>query len=468
MRANSKWLQPRRLIPLAIAAFVLLGFVSFRFTAATGVKRELAEVRKRGLPTTPLELDNWYERVPPDENAALAILKAAGDCVDAPQKKDPSALFSNSDMPLGEPLRPDILSLAAEHIARNADVISQLYAAAKLPRSRYPIDLSKAPDVAVTGLIQPKRMSQLLRWSAIVNAAKADNAATLESLEAGFAVARSLKDEPLLISQLVRMACLSIHVISVEQAVSRTQLDAGALDRLSTLARQAEDDGRRAYHRAMAGERAFGTASFMTMTYSNFQAIATWGGTPPGYDELPDFLKPILFNLRRTLGLHDRDVAFSVQTLGRLERAALLDPPEMLRQTENIFNVVNTELTDHPMRYMISRLSLPAMEKAAEKEVLLASRLRCLRAALMIEQARLKTGRLPEPSDIPAGQDWPRDAVDNQHLKYDLKNTNAFRVVAIQASAVANRWRNPASTNWQDVAFSIVRQPPSAPTPTEN
>ncbi|MGZ8900159.1 MAG: hypothetical protein ACXW3Z_08695 [Limisphaerales bacterium] len=76
MKTKSKWLKPTRLVPLVLITFAILGAVAYRFASKSGLSREMAAIRAKGLPTNPKELDAWYAAVPTGENAGLKFLEA--------------------------------------------------------------------------------------------------------------------------------------------------------------------------------------------------------------------------------------------------------------------------------------------------------------------------------------------------------------------------------------------------------
>ncbi|MGZ8900160.1 MAG: hypothetical protein ACXW3Z_08700, partial [Limisphaerales bacterium] len=152
------------------------------------------------------------------------------------------------------------------------------------------------------------------------------------------------------------------------------------------------------------------------------------------------------------------DVAFYVRSMGEIERATGLEFTGMLHETKHTFSRINAELAAHPLLYLLSSMFIPVMERGAEKEVLLAARLRCAAAALAVQRFRAREGKLPTPNALPSDlKKWPKDPVDGKSLSYEPAVDGGFRVKAIAASALANQGRAPTSTNWQDVAFTILK-----------
>src|SRR5688500_6282275 len=204
----SSWKRPSRWVPLLILVFAIASFTAFRIFSTSGVKREVEAIRARGLPTSAVELDQWYQRVPMSENAAMAYLDAYLSYTTPVKKQNPNE-FPEKAMTPGQPLPAELAEAVESYVAINEETIEKIHAAAELKRSRYPIDLTKGPGTLLPHLAKVTAMAQLTKWDAIQHSKNGERAQSVRSLESGFALARSLRGEPLLISELVRIACVA-------------------------------------------------------------------------------------------------------------------------------------------------------------------------------------------------------------------------------------------------------------------
>jgi hypothetical protein len=163
----------------------------------------------------------------------------------------------------------------------------------------------------------------------------------------------------------------------------------------------------------------------------------------------------VLFDLRKALGMHNRDRMFYLQRMGENEAALTNDYPEMLRAANEAAGRMEQGLQTHKLRYIISAMLLPALSKGAQKEALLAAQLRCAKAALAIERFRLKHGRLPEAQELVPEflPEWPSDTVDGEPIEYE-KLTKGYILTSLGATALKNKGKK---TNFTDVAFSVLR-----------
>jgi hypothetical protein len=451
---RSWWRRPARMIPLAVVALVVIGIVGSKLAAKSGLSRELAAARAKGLPTNPKELDAWYAAVPAAENAALKVMEAQGHQVFGPKEIEEFDLRAQE----GERLDPLLMVRLEEHLRKNEPALKLLHEAAELTRSRYPMDLAKAPEVLFPHLLGVKRVTGLLRWEAVFCAERGDTAGTVKALRSGFAVAGTL-EEPLLISELVRIACVSVLLPGLERVVSMARFQDEELTQLSVAVRNAEESCPKALHRALAGERAFANTG-KRYTFEEYEqmgvVVAPFGGGGSGWmNEAPDFVRKFFYDLRSLLGLHDRDMSFYMRGLGRLINAS--DEKDFFAATERTEVELTSELAEHPYVYMQSGMSLPAMFGVPDKEVQLMARLRCARIALEMERVRARTGKLPKAEELvpvvfPV---MPSDPIDGKALVVrPLSEGKGYEVVAVGTEETL---RKKASPNGMVVRFRVIR-----------
>lgn len=461
------WQRPWRIIPVALLFLAALGAVGYLAASKTGLKRELAAIRAKGLPTNPKELDAWYAKVPVEQNAAIKIIEAHSEFVAAGEGRDPSEI-SWSEIPHDASLDATTVAILRFHLDRNTKTLRLLREASKLKRSRYPTDLSRSPDVSFTHLVPAKNLAQLARWEAVYQAERGDAAAALEAFRSGFAICHTLAQEPLLISELVRLACLSIQLVGMERVINVARFDEAQLQEIIAILREAADDSRTSLHRAFIGERAFANTgrkySFeeyeQMIGVGAFLGIAIGGGAGGGNPttEWPEFLRKAFYYTRRGIGMHDRDHAFYMRSMGKLIEVTALDHPKFYTESEILIANLAAELNQNPIALELSRISLSSMFHSARKEALVIARLRCAEAVLQIERWRtshngiLPTGTNLIPSVVPV---MPNDPLDGQPLKYQPLESQGYRVIAVAASAKDREGKVSKST--QEIDFEILK-----------
>jgi hypothetical protein len=398
----------------AILVIVVAGMIALRGLGKAGLEAEIAAIRKAGLPASPADLDRWYEHPEPSNNAALLVLEAAAEHVSVGGR-----LISYPAV--GELLSPEMKKAMAEHIEENRQVIEKLHEAARLEESRYPINLKMGFKAPVTHLAQVRAMTQTLRYDAMLHAANQETGKAVNSVETSFALARTLRNEPLLISELVRISCVAISLLEVERLLSDLKLDEAQLEVLGRRLEEAEADGRRALFRAMAGERGGAIEEF----------LATWPGVAVGNTVST---QNIAIGALKVLGVRDRDLRLYLEMMEKSVSVSTNDFPEMLIAGERAEQEFVTRTSHGLGRFAVmTRMVIPAVNRAYIKEVALATRLRAARVAIAVEKFRLAhNGVLPRAlADLVPDilQKPVVDPVFSKSFDYERGPTNAFQVV---------------------------------------
>ena len=166
----------------------------------------------------------------------------------------------------------------------------------------------------------------------------------------------------------------------------------------------------------------------------------------------------MLYNARRVVGIHDRDFAYYMRSMGRLVEATAHEHPQFLAESEAVSLEIQSELSRRPYVYLLSNISLPSMMHVAGKEALLVARLRCLQMALEVERFRaMNGGGLPRVEELVPGvfREVRQDPVDGRPLKYEPKLDQGYPIVA-EGATTLERKRN-TGPNVRDVAFTIER-----------
>jgi hypothetical protein len=130
----------------------------------------------------------------------------------------------------------------AEYLAANEVSRHLLHQAATKSQCRYPINLTDATkDNDWAKQLQGARQgTKLLCLEAILNAQNGRSQEVADSVVSAIKLAESLKDVPLLVPQLGRLACLGMTVANLELAVNATALSGAQLRDLSGALIEAE------------------------------------------------------------------------------------------------------------------------------------------------------------------------------------------------------------------------------------
>ncbi|HEY2951688.1 MAG TPA: hypothetical protein VGK40_03840 [Verrucomicrobiae bacterium] len=405
---------------LQTAFFVLLGLafllitlvIVWRTNLSSKVDARLKAIRADGFPTSGAELDRWYRAVPDQENAALIYLQAAERMT--PRKAEDEADLHGQlrRLPRTAPLPPELKAFLADKVAAQKDALELLHHGAVLAESRYPVDFSNGLLAELPHLAKLKSAAQLLQQEALLNAENGQPEAAATALHASLRLGHSLAAEPILISQLVRIALDTLCTVSLQRVLTRTTLPDPQLMVLMSDLVEADDPN--SGLRAMVGERAL-TIRHFRMTA---EEVAKYSA-PENGDEPPAHVSEGGMRFVRATGFFERDLLFFLDTMATNIAAAGLPPPKSLE-----FSKAASQRIIEARRkyYILSGLLLPALEKAVTRLAEDSARLRTARAALGVERYRLAhQGRLPEslaalvPNYL---KEVPVDPFDGKPIRY--------------------------------------------------
>ena len=191
-----------------LAVAVVLAY--FQHGRRQRIRAELDRIRAQGMPASKEDLAAWYPEPPPGENSAelyqQAFEERKQDSTDLRKAIEEEREEQNGKAALSEGLR----EMVRAHLEENAETLRLLHEAAKRPGARHPVDMSKGYATELPHLARLRDAARLLKMQATFAAAEGDTELAVDALLAILATAESLRDEPILISQLVRVACHGI------------------------------------------------------------------------------------------------------------------------------------------------------------------------------------------------------------------------------------------------------------------
>jgi hypothetical protein len=449
-------------IVIFCVGLLIFAVFALRYFPQRGVERQLEAIRAEGLPASPQELDAWYKPVQDEENQALLIVDAGKSRVEAAKDADPlSGQLGSLDA--GQSLSPEMEEAITDFLAANEPALALLDKAALLPASRYPIDLSLGANTLLPHLAQVKGLTQLLRVQIGQQSHLGKTNEAVRSLNTAFTLAASLKDEPLLISDLVRIACVAITMNALDRVLSEHQLNAEQLTLLSAKLAEAEATGRLALERALVGERA-GSISVFNMSFAELDRLGAMS-SPPSGDFGKEALRAVGYQAYRASGLRERDLSLYLETMDEYVKACKNEFPGALQEFEKAVSAQSERFSRGFAQFAVySRMLIPALSRAALKEANLTARLRSAELALAVEHFRLDhDGSLPESLEQLAPKylsKVPADPFDGAPLAFERLSDKGYRVTSQAATARRRAERSGGSKilpGSQDIGTSVMR-----------
>ena len=371
---------------------------------AHDVDAKLQAIRATSLPTSGAEANDYYTAVPDDENAALKMAGAFALMTNYnDQRSNEVALIKFPQRK--DTLTPEQLELIAGYGTMNSNALAKAQEAIKLPRCRYPMDLSWGAATLLPHLAKLKTMSRIAEFQSLL-----DTNESSVAISTIIGMASTLDTEPTIISKLVRIAMLNMAEMALERRLNVGELNEAQLTNLEQLFAEAAKTNQMA--NGLIGER----ASFLRYFRMSFAEIQKLSNNPSEQDRPPIPGPQPLFST--VTGFFERDLRFYLQAMGTNISLASTFP-------KNISTITNVEeqisQTSRRHYYILSALMLPALGNTIIKEANELAQVRSAQTALAVERFRLANGKPPEnlnelvPQFLSA---VPMDPFDGQPLRY--------------------------------------------------
>ncbi len=434
------WFRRHRLAVLgwggiALLLLLLLAFGQLqRHLTQRKIDTKLAAIRAQGLPTTLAELNAFYLSVPASENAALLVIQAQNTMVDWDYDTPwIGETASNSVLYVTNPITPAAITALAEIVRSNQNSLQLLHASATNSRSRYLVDFTQGASSWLSYLAPVKRMIHLLRLEAFHHLSAGRKSEALRSVAISFQTADTLSHEPLMISYLVRNACLAVSCGTLEKLLQRSEFSPADLLRLEEVLTISE--ARTDVRRMLQGERAFICGSWQEPV-SKYYTNAFFAPSTP-FDTWPQPLQVYAWRVYEQSGYKEADLLNFLGVSDELLDAASLSPSEAISAAQNIEQRLSAPAK--PSLDMISTCySISILGPVFKRHASIKAHFRTAQTALAIERFRMENQRLPQslgeliPQYLSSS---PLDPFTEAPLLYRITATG-FRVYSVGENAL--------------------------------
>ncbi|MBN1257214.1 MAG: hypothetical protein JXA52_05865 [Planctomycetes bacterium] len=412
------------MLPLFLLFIVVLAALGFRASFSQQNQAIIDSLHAQGYPITPEEVNAWYSTPPPGENAAELYLQAFSVYVDWDteeyrEKKAQISYFMNWEyLDRSIPYPDEHKGWLDEFLEDNKEMLDLLYAAAKMPACRYPIDLTEGASTLVSHLKPVRDGSGLLALDALRYTLEKDGEKAARAVHAGVALGRSLRREPLLVSQLVRFASDEYTFKSIEEVLNRIPLDEAQLKSLGSMFEQEADP--KAMLHGLFGEQSSIYDVFESVHNSPLGAVdIIKGHSNIRGIKKSDIIISACALLYSFSGTSQADMKFYLEMMIDYFAIAELPAEERLAAAKTL----KAKLSNIPSHLVISRMMLPSITGVFTRELQHIANMRLVQAALAVERYRLRHGKLPDslsdlkPEFLP---EIPLDPFDGKLLRYKL------------------------------------------------
>jgi hypothetical protein len=446
-----------RLAALVLFALLVISFVIWRVNLAHDLNAKLAAIHAAGMPTNGKELNDYYPAVPDNVNAALVMTQALAFMANYPDER--SNAVSKFAMPAcSQPLTSEQKELLAGHVELNRAAIQTARQGLLRPKCRYPIDMSPGFATLLPHLAHLKNLAQTISFEGMLAVEDNKPNEAIQSIGTILQLSKTLENEPLLISKLVRFRMDNMAKLTLERCLNVGQLNEDNLASLHQLLQGWEETNMLV--QAMVGEQAMAIPLFH-LTFAQFSRFAEQGDADIRNIHDGPGAVPITF-LMRASGFFQRDLRFYLAVMETNINLSKISSPNNLAIT-NIWNDAMTEIERRHL--MMSGILLPALDKAYFKNAESVATIRVSRLALAVEQFRLLQNRLPQTLDelqVLISMEVSTDPFDGQPLRYQrLAKGYAVYSVGRDCHDDGGRqkpadWKSTDKTTY-DITFTVER-----------
>ena len=384
-------------------------FAYYRLSLKSKLRARIDAIAAAGYPVTCAELDKWYSIPENVENAAYTIIDAFSYYKKWDKDKSkPLPIVGRGELPARtEQMNEEMKALITQYVADNNEALELLHAGAAIEHSRYPINLNAGFETKLLNLSEIRTAGFLLKLEAILHAENGDGESAVRSAKSSFGIARSLVKQPVVISQLVRAACQTVAISTVEQVINRTGLTDEQLIELVECINNTE----RIFDMSCAfvGERCMGLSFFKAPGSVN----------PDSIEGIP--VRPIL-ELYKAVGLADADAIIYLDIMDGYIKSEQLAP----HQRQDAVNAIDARLKSTSQIHILLHAIIPALSRITSIDIRNIAQLRTAHVALAIERYRLATRRLPDALTdlVPSYLDAvPADPFDGNEMRYKKLET---------------------------------------------
>jgi hypothetical protein len=308
--------------------------------------------------------------------------------------------------------------------------IEELRQAARRPQSRLPLDYDQGFD-AVQGALPwfavVKRCDQVLELRTVAELANGQSQVALDDLKLSLHVADGLRDQPFLISQLVRIAMVYYAVQSIYEGLAQHRWNDAQLADLDSVL--TNENFLADYMVAMRGERTCAFASLESMRLTRQQkSFAEVSDGAPVYVTNTLYLTPSCYFYRSEIAFARMYQQFILPLADPTNRTVSL---AAYRAGQQNFH----EWTNHISFYSaLALMTFPSICQSVERFALTQTGVDLARVGCALERYRLAHGEYPPTLDVLTPQyleELPHDVITGQPLHYRRTDDGRFILYSV-------------------------------------
>jgi len=318
-----------------------------------------------------------------------------------------------------------MLTAIDAYLARHAESLRLLRRATALDHCKFDLDFAKGFEMVMPHLAKMRGAARLFALEGVQRTESGEADAAAESLRACLRLGSALRQEPTLISALVRIACDATAVRQVERWASRTRPSPRALLRVEEALRAEADP--KMLVRALVAERCAGIHTFQTHVLRGDRrglAKLLQGGLEGGERRRAALLGIL------PQAYFKADMVNYLDLMNEYVAAARNAYPTSFIAGARLGRGLEKKL---PRHYLLSSMLLPALGRMFVHAQRHMATCEAARTALATLRYRARHGRLPENLQALAPgfvKSVPPDPFDGKPLRY-RKKADGFVIYAV-------------------------------------
>jgi hypothetical protein len=303
--------------------------------------------------------------------------------------------------------------------------VEALRAASQLPYSRFPVfsNADQPFDTLLPHLAIFKRCALFLQLRALAELQNGQSDKALADVKLAVELTEKIRNEPFLISHLVRVAMLQIALQPIYEGLAHHQWSDAQLAALD--AELAKLDFLADFEFTIRGERICSISALDYMRRS--RTILVFNGN--GMDKIKVSLLPSAFFYQNELTMARLYQQYSVPMVDLKKETV---SPAQVRRLQT---AARQDMFHHWWPYkFFARMLYPAVENSVKKFAYAQSSTDMARVALALERYRLAHGEFPESLDALAPKfisEMPHDVINGEPLKYRRDSNGQFVLYSV-------------------------------------
>ncbi len=299
--------------------------------------------------------------------------------------------------------RSNLMDIVGAH----QDLLDEIRRLAKRGGPVYPLDLSKGFVMELDYLARMRDFGRMLCANAIVQAQAGNIDGALDDIIAGMQLGDALAREPILISQLVRIAMYNTMNDAVRDAFHPGELTTGQTRRV--VEHLARADNRQAFADSLSTEAILGLRQFAELSEQSLVFPV---------DSVTDVLAGQLYDGPIGRPWRNMDAGAYADIMGRAAETAQVPYYE----AETALTEIDHAIAELSVLRVFSRMILPGTPRALEAQARHEATLDLIQMGLLLELYCGQHGAYPESLDTIApdlGGTLPRDPFTGEAYRYE-------------------------------------------------